>query len=156
MCNIRSQLQPDEGPTTLRTKLCETNFTIKLSIHDWPAAAQETIILTTYHLALRFVKAIFSVATSRQLNAVRYLLMFISLAQCCGGKRPCQLMMHTAHWWFCLCTSLASRQMTVVSGLGTRLRVCKNRKWHPKQWTAASECCEWLLLTKVNLKLWRH
>ena len=27
-----SQLEPDEGPTTLRTKLCENNFMIQLSI----------------------------------------------------------------------------------------------------------------------------
>ena len=29
----------------------------------------------------------------------------------------------------------------------------KNRKWRPQQRTAASECCEWFLLTRVNLKL---
>ena len=29
----------------------------------------------------------------------------------------------------------------------------KIRKWRPSQRTAASECCEWLLLTRVNLKL---
>ena len=44
--------------------------------------------------------------------------------------------------------SLASRPMTVVFGLGMRLNLCahayKIRKWHPKQWIAASECCEWL------------
>ena len=32
----------------------------------------------------------------------------------------------------------------------------KIRKWRPSQRTAASECCEWLLLTRVNLKLWRR
>ena len=32
----------------------------------------------------------------------------------------------------------------------------KIRKWHPSQRTAASECCERLLLTRVNLKLWRR
>ena len=30
---------------------------------------------------------------------------------------------HTARWQFRLCTSLASRPMTVVFGLGTRLHV---------------------------------
>ena len=29
----------------------------------------------------------------------------------------------------------------------------KIRKWRPKQRTAVSECCEWILLTRVNLKL---
>ena len=29
----------------------------------------------------------------------------------------------------------------------------KIRKWHPMQRTAALECCEWLLLIKVNLKV---
>ena len=32
--------------------------------------------------------------------------------------------MRTARWRFPLCTSLASRPMTVVFGLGARLRVC--------------------------------
>ena len=32
----------------------------------------------------------------------------------------------------------------------------KISKWRPKQRTAATECCEWLLLTRVNLKLWRR
>ena len=32
----------------------------------------------------------------------------------------------------------------------------KIRKWRPKQRTAATECCEWLLSTRVNLKLWRR
>ena len=29
----------------------------------------------------------------------------------------------------------------------------KIRKWRPSQRTAATECCEWLLLTRVNLRL---
>ena len=29
----------------------------------------------------------------------------------------------------------------------------KIRKWRPSQQTATTECCEWLLLTRVNLKL---
>ena len=29
----------------------------------------------------------------------------------------------------------------------------KIRKWCPSQRTATSECCEWLLLTRVNLRL---
>ena len=32
----------------------------------------------------------------------------------------------------------------------------KIRKWRPSQWTATTECCEWLLLTRVNLRLWRR
>ena len=44
-------------------------------------------------------------------------VVFISLAQCRGGKRPCQHAMPAR-----LCT-LASRPMTVVFGLGTRLRM---------------------------------
>ena len=27
------------------------------------------------------------------------------------------------------------------------------REWRPSQQTAATECCEWLLLARVNLKL---
>ena len=45
-------------------------------------------------------------------------VVFISLAQCRGGKRPCQPPLTIS-----LCTSLASRPMTVAFGLGTRLRV---------------------------------
>ena len=30
----------------------------------------------------------------------------------------------------------------------------KIRKWRPSQQTATTECCEWLVLTKVNLRLW--
>ena len=29
----------------------------------------------------------------------------------------------------------------------------KVRKWRPSQRTATIECCEWLLLTRVNLRL---
>ena len=32
----------------------------------------------------------------------------------------------------------------------------KIRKWCPKQRTAATECCEWLSSTRVNLNLWRR
>ena len=32
----------------------------------------------------------------------------------------------------------------------------KFRKWHPSQRTATTECCKWLLLTRVNLKQWRR
>ena len=38
----------------------------------------------------------------------------------------------------------------------SRAHVYKIRKWHLKQRTAAVECCEWLLSTRVNLKLWRR
>ena len=31
--------------------------------------------------------------------------------------------------------------------------VYKIRKWRPSQRTATTECCEWLLLTRVNLGL---
>ena len=36
----------------------------------------------------------------------------------------------------------------------TRTHAYNIWKWRPSQWTAATECCEWLLLTTVNLKLW--
>ena len=39
------------------------------------------------------------------------------------------LAMRTARWPFRLCTSLASRPMTVVFGLGTRLRVRMRTKF---------------------------
>ena len=66
-------------------------------------------------------------------------MVFISLAQCHGGGggggRPWIVytfgktvpdsvpVMRTGSWPFCLCTSLTSRLMIVVFGLGTRLRV---------------------------------
>ena len=60
---------------------------------------------------------------------------------------------------FCLCTSLVPRPMIVVIWPGDKT-TCAHayniRKWRPLQWTAATECCEWLLLTGVNLKLWRR
>ena len=81
-----------------------------------------------------------------------------SLAQCHGGKRLCQPCV-----LYCpLAISLvySSRFQTNDLGLWSGnetscVHVYKIRKWHPKQRTAASECCEWLL-TKVNLKLWRR
>ena len=49
-------------------------------------------------------------------------VVFLSLAQCHGGKWPC----HPCALPVGLCTSLASIPMTVVIGLGTRLcvRMC--------------------------------
>ena len=57
----------------------------------------------------------------------------------CGVHKPCPMprggggetvpAMHTARGPFRLCTSLASRPMTVVFGLGTRLRVHMRTKF---------------------------
>ena len=49
-------------------------------------------------------------------------VVFISLAQCRREEKTVTAK-HTARWRFRVCTSLASRPMTVVFGLGTRLRV---------------------------------
>ena len=49
-------------------------------------------------------------------------VVFIILAQCHGGKRLCQPCVVPAGD-FAKCTSLASRPMTMVFGLGMRLRV---------------------------------
>ena len=49
-------------------------------------------------------------------------IVFISLAQCRREEKTVTAM-RTARWRFRLCTSLASRPMTVVFGLGARLRV---------------------------------
>ena len=55
-----------------------------------------------------------------------------------------------------MCTSLIPRTMNVAFGLGMRLHVhmhtnFENGILHNGQW-----CCEWLLSTRVNLKLWRR
>ena len=80
----------------------------------------------------------------------------------CGVHKPCPLLreetvpaVRVVNSQFCLCTSLIPRPMIVVFGLGTRLtctHAYKIRKWRSLQRTAATECCEWLLLTRVNLK----
>ena len=49
-------------------------------------------------------------------------IVFISLAQCRREEKTVTAM-RTARWRFRLCTSLASRPMTMVFGLGTRLHV---------------------------------
>ena len=49
-------------------------------------------------------------------------VVFISLAQCRREEKTVTAM-RTARWLFRLCSSLASRPMTVVFGLGTRLCV---------------------------------
>ena len=48
-------------------------------------------------------------------------MVFISLAKCVGGKTVPA--MRTDSWPFHLCTTLTSRPMTVIFGLGTRVYV---------------------------------
>ena len=50
-------------------------------------------------------------------------VVLICLAQCWREEKTVTAM-HTVHWRFHLCTTLTSRPMTVVFGLGVRLRVC--------------------------------
>ena len=81
-------------------------------------------------------------------------VVFISLAQSREGKDRASK--RTARWRFRLCTSLASRSMTMVFGLGTRLRVRMRTKLENGVLSNGQQprgCCEWLLLTRVNLKL---
>ena len=79
-------------------------------------------------------------------------VVFISLAQCRGGKD------RTSHHARSLVYSrFQTNDRDLWSGNETLCaHAYKIRKWRPKQRTAASECCEWLLLTRVNLKLWRR
>ena len=50
-------------------------------------------------------------------------VVFISLAQCRRGGKDCDSQAYCPLAISRVCTSLASRPMTVVFGLGTRLRV---------------------------------
>ena len=84
-------------------------------------------------------------------------MVFISLAECRGGKRPCQPCVLPAGHFACVLVSLPDqRPWSLVWERDFVCACVQNLKWRPKQRTAASECCEWLLLTRVNLKLWRH
>ena len=62
--------------------------------------------------------------------------------------------MRTGNWPFRLCTSLASRLMIVVFGLGTRLRVRMRTKLENGVLSNGQQpqCCKRLLLARVNLK----
>ena len=80
-------------------------------------------------------------------------VVFISLAQCRREEKTVTAT-RTDRWRFR--TSLASRPMTVVFGLGMRLCVRMRTQLENGVLSNAqqpSECCEWLLLTRVNLKL---
>ena len=53
-----------------------------------------------------------------------------------------------------VCSGFPPISYSVDNSTGTtRAHAYNIRKWRPSQRTAATECCEWLLLTRVNLKL---
>ena len=63
--------------------------------------------------------------------------------------------MRTGSWPFCLCTSLASRLMTVAFGLGTRLRVRMHTKLENgvlSNGQQPQECCKWLFVDQGKFK----
>ena len=108
------QLEPDEGPATLRTSLCEADF-LGFSV---------TCITTGNWLTLALLQL--RVAICKQLNTFTapYLggMHSISLGHYYGRDCvSCTLRWSTRR--FHVCTSLAPRPTTVVFGLGTRLRV---------------------------------
>ena len=77
-------------------------------------------------------------------------VVFISLAQCRGGKKTVPTMPARS----LVCSRFQTNDRGLRSGNETSCaHAYKIRKWRPSQRTAASECCEWLLLTRVNLKL---
>ena len=103
MCNIICQLEPDEGPATVRTSFCAAAIR---QLHD------------TLSNAKAVGRLFLSIAMSKQLNAVPYL-----------WHKPWELLREETvpavlNLRFHMCTSLAPRPMTVVFGLGMRLHVC--------------------------------
>ena len=102
MCNIICQLEPNERPATVRTSFCAGDIR---QLHD---------ILSNAKAAGR----LFLIATSKHLNAAPYL-----------WHKPWELLREETmpailNSQFHMYTSLPPRPMTVVFGLGTRLRVC--------------------------------
>ena len=76
---------------------------------------------------------------------------FVNLAH--YGKRPAVRVVHSR---FRSCTSLVPKQCDrgIWPGNETTCAHAYNiRKWRPAQRTATTECCEWLLSTRVNLRL---
>ena len=129
---------------------------------EWWASGQWCLIIdyAFYQLASKFTKAVctlFSVAMSWKLNVASYL---------CGVHKPCLLIWEeivpsraVVNSWFRFCTSLVLRPMSVVFGLGMRLHVhmctkLENGILHNGQ---QPQCVvNGFLMTRVNLKLWRH
>ena len=72
MCNIICQLEPDEGPTTLRTPICEVDFLTDFLSHDHrqPHSSNSDHPSFTLKAASRLF---FSIAISKQLYAAPYL-----------------------------------------------------------------------------------
>ena len=82
--------------------------------------------------------------------------LFINLAHYYHGKRPYQLRAWSTSDFACALASFPDNDHGNWPGNETTCVHAYNiRKWRPSQWTAATECCEWLLLTRVNLRLGR-
>ena len=112
---------------------------------------QLTSCSTVYYKAVTSY-TLFSVAINWQLNGASLTyVIFINLAHY-YGKRPCKPCVWS--------TRDFARSQTNDSGIWPGNETCahtyNNRKWRPSQWTAATECCEGLLSTRVKLTLWRH
>ena len=66
----------------------------------------------------------------------------------CYGKRPCQSCVGSTRDFAC---SQTNDHGIWPGNETTCAHAYKIRKWRPSQRTATTECCEWLLLTRVNM-----
>ena len=126
-------------------KLFLTDILNFWSHDDWPSAAQTSDHHSIPdHLKLR-VAIIFSVAINWQLNAAPYL---------CGVHKPCPLLrLETMP-----CSASGQLVIPLVTSLGTRLLVRVRTKLQNGVFCSGQQpqCCKWLLLSRVKLKLWRR
>ena len=117
MCDTICQLEPDEGPTTLRTAFCKADFLI---FFTWQLNCDSGNCMTTLELPKLRIGYFFSIAISKQINAAPY-FQYKHWQLLREGSVP------AVHWlvnlWFHMCTSFAPRPITVALGLGTRLHV---------------------------------
>ena len=151
--HVISQLEFDEGPTTLYTRFWALVRPISWFQNHITTDQHGELYPQTDYPSSTKAMSIFSVATyNYTINAAPY-LHGIHEPFSLPWKRlyqPCSLV----NVWLRVCTSLTPRPTTMVFGLGTRLLVCirseigvlRNGR------TAAGQCCE---QTGVNLKLWR-
>ena len=83
-------------------------------------------------------------------------VVFINLAHY-YWKRLCQPCAWSTHDFACALFSFPDQQAWYLDWERDYMCACVQIiKWHPSQRTATTKCCEWLLLTRLNLKLWRR